>query len=186
MMQEGNEEREVDLHVTNQLLMLSLTEPYEALRRTTAEELNKPASLSSYFFGNIQEEPNAATGGFDLLKMAVGSSGKRSSDLGQTRLFSSIQKIPTDPVDQQFYNTNTKVSEQQIQELVRNHEQGSHPFDESAPSFAEEEQSSLMKHEPAFDVADREMQYKEAYTGPKRNQSFVLDDQKKGLGFIDH
>lgn len=53
MMQEGNEEREVDLHVTNQLLMLSLTEPYEALRRTTAEELNKPASLSSYFFGNI-------------------------------------------------------------------------------------------------------------------------------------
>ena len=174
MMQEGNEEREVDLHVTNQLLMLSLTEPYEALRRTTAEELNKPASLSSYFFGNIQEEPNAATGGFDLLKMAVGSSGKRSSDLGPTRLFSSIQKIPTDPVDQQF------------QELVRNHEQESHPFDESAPSFAEEEQSSLMKHEQAFDVADREMQYKEAYTGPNRNQSFVLDDQKKGLGFIDH
>ena len=43
-----------------------------------------------------------------------------------------------------------------------------------------------MKHEQAFDVADREMQYKEAYTGPKRNQSFVLDDQKKGLGFIDH
>jgi len=46
--------------------------------------------------------------------MAVGSSGKRLSDFGQTRLFNCIQKIPTDPVDQQFYNTNTKVSEQQI------------------------------------------------------------------------
>jgi hypothetical protein len=82
MMQDGNEEQQLEAQVANQLLILSLTEPYEALKRTTTEEQKKPPSISSFFFGNIKREPIAASGGFDLLKIAVGSSGIRPSDFG--------------------------------------------------------------------------------------------------------
>jgi hypothetical protein len=77
-MQGDNGEQQV---VANQLAMLSLTEPYEALKK--AEEQKKPPSLSSFFFGNIQPESKAQAGGFDLFAMAAGSSAKRSADVGQ-------------------------------------------------------------------------------------------------------
>jgi len=53
-MQGENEEQQA---AVNQLAMLSLTEPYEALKK--AEEQKKPASLSSFFFGSIQPEAKA-------------------------------------------------------------------------------------------------------------------------------
>ena len=66
-----------------------------------------------------------------------------------------------------------------------NQDQYSQPFDESAPSFAED---SYPQQEPVSGVNDREMKYRTAYTGgpQPRNQSVVLDGNRNGLGLMEH